>query len=242
MGSGTWLSTNHRLTSTTFHTPFGRYRWRRLPFGISSAPEVFQRKMHKLVEGLSGIEVVADDFIVVGCGNTIEEANRDLDKNLVKFLERCKEQDVKLNTDKLALRQNEVPFIGHVATHKGLRIDPAKVRAINEMPSPTDKAGVQRLLGLAQYLGKFLPHLSDITKPLRELTQNDVEWVWGDVEWGVGRRRVGVGRRRVGVGRCRVGVGRRRVGVGRCRVGVGRRRVGVGRALQSCVTTTSKRR
>ena len=165
---------------TTFHTPFGRYRWRRLPFGISSAPEVFQRKMHELVEGLSGIEVVADDFIVVGCGNTIEESNRDHDKNLVKFLERCKEQDVKLNTDKLALQQNEVPFIGHVATDKGLRIDPAKVRAINEMPSPTDKAVVQRLLGLAQYLGKFLPHLSDITKPLRELTQNDVEWVWGD--------------------------------------------------------------
>ena len=46
------------------------------------------------------------------------------------------------------------------------------------MPAPTDKAGVQRLLGLAQYLSKFLPRLSDITKPLRELTQNEVEWTW----------------------------------------------------------------
>ena len=128
---------------TTFNTPFGRYRWRRLPFGVSSAAEVFQRKMHELVEGMTGIEVI------VGCGTTIQEATADHDKVLVKFLERCKEQGVKLNTDKLNLRPKEVPFIGHVATDQGLRVDPAKVRAIIEMPAPTDKAGVQRLLGLA---------------------------------------------------------------------------------------------
>ena len=50
------------------------------------------------------------------------------------------------------------------------------------MPAPTDKARVQRLLGLAQYLSKFLPRLSDITKPLRELTQNEVEWTWGTAQ------------------------------------------------------------
>ena len=162
----------------TFNTPFGRYRWQRLPFGVSSAPEVFQRKMHELVEGMSGIEVVADDFIIVDCGTTIEEATADHDKVLVKFLERYKERGVKLNTDKLNLRQTEVPFIGHVATDQGLRVDPAKVRAIIEMPAPTDKAGVQRLLGLTQYLSKFLPRLSNITKPLRELTQTNAQWVW----------------------------------------------------------------
>ena len=163
---------------TTFNNPFGRYCWRRLPFGVSSAPEVFQHKMHELVEGMSGIEVVADDFIIVGCGTTIEEATADHDKVLVKFLERCKERSVKLNTNKLNLRLTEVPFIRHVATDQGLRVDPAKVRAIIEMPAPTDKAGVQRLLGLAQYLSKFLPRLSNITKPLRELTQTNVQWVW----------------------------------------------------------------
>ena len=50
-----------------------------------------------------------------------------------------------------------------MATDKGLEVDPAKVRAISEMPAPTDKLGVQRLLGLAQYLAKFLPHLSDVS-------------------------------------------------------------------------------
>ena len=67
---------------TTFHTPFGRYRYKRMPFGICSAPEVFQKKMHELIEGLHGIEVVADDFVVVGYGNTVDEANVDHDKRL----------------------------------------------------------------------------------------------------------------------------------------------------------------
>ena len=71
-----------------------------------------------------------------------------------------------------------MPFIGQIATSQGLRVDPYKVQVIMEMPPPTDVAAVQHLLGLAQYLSKFLPHLPDITKPLRELTQRDTVWVW----------------------------------------------------------------
>lgn len=72
--------------------------------------------MHELVEGLSGIEVVDDYFIVVGCGNALEQAIHHHDKILMLFLDRYKEHGFKLNTDKLTLRQNEVPFIAHVAT------------------------------------------------------------------------------------------------------------------------------
>lgn len=165
---------------TTFNTPFGRYRWLRMPFGIRSAPEVFQRKMHELIEGIPNVEVVADDFVVVGYGTTKEEATKDHDKNLCAFLQRCESKGLKLNIDKLQLRKTEVPFIGHVATGTDLRVDPTKVKAIRDMPAPTDKAGVQRLLSLVQYLSKFLPNLSDMTKPLRDLTQQDVEWCWED--------------------------------------------------------------
>ena len=167
---------------TTFNMPFGRYQWKRMPFGIRSAPEVFQRKMHELIEGLPHVEVVADDFVVVGFGETQEQATRDHDKNLMEFLQLCLDRGLKLNIDKLKLRQTEVSFIGHVATGDGLRVDPAKVKAIRDMPPPTDKAGVQRLLGLVQYLSKFLPNLSDMIKPLRELTQQDIEWCWGDAQ------------------------------------------------------------
>ena len=163
---------------TTFNTPFGRYRWKRMPFGICSAPEVFQRRMHELIEGLSGVEVIADDFVAVGFGDTVEDAEKDHDRNLEAFLHRCAARGVKLNADKVRLRLHKVPFIGHVATDQGLSVDPDKVHAILEMPQPTDVAAVRRLLGMAQYLSKFLPHLADITKPLRELTQKDTEWVW----------------------------------------------------------------
>ena len=167
---------------TTFNTPFGRYRWKRMPFGISSAPEVFQRKMNELVSDLKGIEVIADDFVVVGYGETHEEAVADHDRNLNAFLQRCEERGVALNAQKLCLRESEVPFIGHITTSKGLCIDPAKVKAIQKMPAPTDKAGVQRVLGMVQYLSKFLPNLADITKPLRDLTQKDVPWTWGPAQ------------------------------------------------------------
>ncbi len=134
--------------------------------------------MHELIEGLYGVEVIADDFAAVGFGDILEEAIPDHDKNLEAFIERCEERGVRLNAEKVKLSRQEVPFIGHLATSKGLCVDPTKVRAIREMPQPKYAAAVQRLLGLAQYLSKFMPHLSDITKPLRELTQKDTDWVW----------------------------------------------------------------
>ena len=78
----------------------------------------------------------------------------------------------------MKLRRSSVPFIGHIASAEGLRPDPAKVEAINRMPKPSDVRAIQRLLGLAQYLAKFLPKLSDITKTLRDLTLKGATWNW----------------------------------------------------------------
>ena len=167
---------------TTFHTPFGRYRWCRMPFGISLAPEVFQRRMHELIEGLSGTEVVADDFVVAGFGDTLEEAFRDHNKNLVAFLQRCSASGVKLAMEKLQLCLEEVPLIGHYATKSGLKIHPEKVRAVLEMPRPTDVKSLLRFNGTVQYLAKFLPGLSDMAHPLRQLTRKDAEWVWSETQ------------------------------------------------------------
>ena len=100
------------------------------------------------------------------------------DRNLAAFLQRCTDRGIHLNADKIKLRQHEPPFIGHIASDKGLRAAPTKIRAIREMPPPTEVAGVQRLLGMIQYLSKFLPSLSDMTKPLRELTGKEVAWAW----------------------------------------------------------------
>ena len=77
---------------TTMNTPFGRYRWLRMPFGINSAPEVWQQRMHELVEGLTGVEVIADDFLVCGFGDTNEAAIANHDQNLKAFLRRARER------------------------------------------------------------------------------------------------------------------------------------------------------
>ena len=72
---------------TTFNTPLGRFLWLRMPFGISYAPEIWQRKMHEAIEGLQGVEVIGDDFLVCGFGDTVDEAAKDHDQNLTALIQ-----------------------------------------------------------------------------------------------------------------------------------------------------------
>ena len=177
---GFWHITLDPVSSllTTFNTPFGRFRWCRMPFGIASAPEVFQRRMHQIIEGLNGVEVIADDFLVYGRGATHELATHDHDQNLEEFLKRCKQNNIVLNAEKMKLRLREVPFIGHVLTADGLQSSPERVRAVREMPVPEDKQAVRRFIGLVQYLAKFMPKLSEMTAPLRDLMKDENDFIW----------------------------------------------------------------
>uniref|UniRef100_A0A3P9J671 ribonuclease H n=1 Tax=Oryzias latipes TaxID=8090 RepID=A0A3P9J671_ORYLA len=155
----------------TFNTPFGRYRFKRLPFGISSAPEVFQRCIARHLEGLEGVVNVIDDILV--WGENIEQH----DGRLRQLLDRIRKINLKLNKSKCKIRMTEITYIGHVLSEQGLKPDPEKVQAIQNMPAPEDKAALQRFTGLLQYLSKFIPNLSDISAPLRKLEGN-VEWHW----------------------------------------------------------------
>ena len=91
---------------------------------------------------MTNVEVIADDFVVVGYGEMQEEAIRNHDDYLVAFLKLCKNRGLKLNMEKIRLRQKGVSFIGHMATDTGLRFDPAKGKPIVEMPAPMHKTGV----------------------------------------------------------------------------------------------------
>ncbi|KAL9964865.1 hypothetical protein ACROYT_G028567 [Oculina patagonica] len=163
---------------TTFWTPFGRFRWLRMPFGISTALEDFQRWQHEVLEGLPGVEVIADDILVYGSGDTKEQADLDHDRNLIGVLERARLCNLKLNKQKLKLRLTEVPYMGHLLTSDGLRPDPQKVQAVIDMPKPDGIKAVQRFLGFVNYLSKFLPHISGVCEPLRRLTDKDSVWCW----------------------------------------------------------------
>ena len=163
---------------TTFWTPFGRYRWLRMPFGISSAPEEYQRRQQEILEGLKGVEVIADDILVIGSGITDSDAVKDHDRNLKALLQRARESNLKLNKKKLKLRLPQVPYMGHLLTADGLKPDEEKIKAVKDMPKPASKQDVQRFLGFVNYLSKFAPHLSDVCEPLRRLLDKDAIWTW----------------------------------------------------------------
>ena len=162
---------------TTFWTPFGRYRYLRMPQGISSAPEEYQRRQNEALAGLNGVEVIADDILCYGSGENIEDALKDHDSNLLNLLDRARSINLKLNK-KLRLRLDQVTYMGHSFTSEGLRPDPMKVEAIASMPRPDDKKAVQRLLGCVNYLSRFMPTISEVSEPLRKLTEKNAMFVW----------------------------------------------------------------
>ena len=167
---------------TTMHTSYGRYRWLRLPFGISSAPDEFQMRLATALEGLEGIINVADDILVYREGHTYDEAEKDHDRRFIALMERCLVKHLKLNPTKLKFKLKETLFMGNIISDTGLRADPAKVNAVTDMPTPRDKAAVLRFIGMVNYLSPFCKNLSTIIKPLRALTQNDSAFIWSEVQ------------------------------------------------------------
>ena len=163
---------------TTFWTPFGRYCYLRMSFGVNLAPEEFECKLHEKLNDLPGTEVLRDDILGVGYGETQEEAEANHDYNLRRLLNRARRVKLKLNKDKMNLRKTEVKYMGQVITRDGLKPDPAKVSAIQDMPKPTSKKELMTLLGFVSYLSKFLPRPSDVVQPLRELTTKNAQFLW----------------------------------------------------------------
>ena len=109
---------------TTFDTPYGRYRWKRLPFGVSVASEIFQKRLNQALDRLDGLLTVHDDMVIYGVGNTEDQATADHNTKLQQFLQRCKEKGVKLKKKKLQLLCKEIPYMGHLVTADGLKPDP----------------------------------------------------------------------------------------------------------------------
>ena len=156
----------------TFITPFGRYRYRRLPFGISSAPEVYHKTVSQIFDGMVGVSTFADDIIV--WGRTREEH----EKNLRAVLDRIKAKNLKLNKDKCELFCQELTFIGDRVGADGVKVDPEKVKVVQNMKEPQNKKDLQQFLGMVNYLMKWIPNCATKTAPLRHLLLEKNAWVW----------------------------------------------------------------
>ena len=158
---------------TTFITPFGRFHFNRLPFGITSALEHFQRRMTEVVGDIEGVVCLVDDILV--SGKTQEEH----DQRLVTVLSRLNDAGITLGSEKCEINKTSVRFLGQLVDETGVKPDPEKVRAICQMSPPKNVMEVRRFLGMINQLSKFSPHLANLTKPLRDLLSSKNQWSWG---------------------------------------------------------------
>lgn len=155
-----------------FNTPFGRMKFNRLPFGISCASDVAQKMVNENFGDIENVTPVHDDLIIGGA--TQEEH----DIALLKVLQRARERNIKFNFKKLQLCVDEVKYMGELVNKYGYAPDPSKITAISNLPRPSCKKGLQRFLGLVNFLCRYVPNMSKINAPLRELLRNDVPWQW----------------------------------------------------------------
>ena len=173
--SGFWqvpLTKSSRLL-TTFITPSGRYHFNKLPFGISSAPELFQKRMSAILCDLEGVVCQMDDILVFG------KDQAEHDGRLTAVLKRIESSGVTLNPEKCEFSRRKLSFLGHIINEAGVQADPDKTSAIREMKPPTNIPELRRFMGMVNQLGKFSSHLAEITQPLRELLSKKSSWLWG---------------------------------------------------------------
>ncbi|KAL2098399.1 hypothetical protein ACEWY4_007606 [Coilia grayii] len=163
---------------TTFITPFGRYCFTCLPFGINIAPEIFQRKMHELLEGLEGVAGYMDDVIVHGK----DKATHD------RHLQSTEQAGLKLNKEKCVYAQPQLRFLGHIVDANGIRADTKKVRAIRELEVPTNVHELKRAMGMINYMSKYIPDMATVPSPLYDLLKGKTAWTWDQPQQRAFRR------------------------------------------------------
>ena len=160
---------------TTFGTEYGRFRFTIMPFGITVAGDVFQRKLDTIFGNLSQVACIADDIIIMG----YKADHSDHDTAFTRLLQTARENNVKLNFEKLQYKQTQVDFFGETYTTDGHKPSSDKVKAITNMPQPANKKELQSFIGMVNYLGKFTPRLSELAECLRDLIRINVPFQWG---------------------------------------------------------------
>ena len=148
---------------TIINTHKGLFRYNRLPFGIASAPSIFQRVMDTLLQGIPGVCVYIDDILVAG--STEEEHLA----RLSEVLKRLAESGMRLKQEKCSFLLSSVEYLGHTISKEGLKTSDSKVKAISNAQAPSNVSELRSFIGLVNYYGKFLPDLATTLTPLYDL-------------------------------------------------------------------------
>ncbi len=154
--------------------PLGRFEFLVMPFGLINASRTFQRVMTKILEDVISkiCYVYIDDVIIFA--NTIEEFIERFNIITEKF----RQAGLKLETSKCKFLQEEIKFLGHIISEKGIQVDAEKIEAIKKFPTPKNPKNIKEFLGLAGYYRRFIQNFADIAKPLTTLLQKDKEFKW----------------------------------------------------------------
>jgi len=157
---------------TVFASHVGLQRYKRLNFGVSVAPEIFQNEIRQALQGLKKTLNISDDIIVHG------KTRQEHDKNLEALLQRLQEKGLTLNRRKCEFGQSKLKFYGYIFSDSGISPDPQKVAAIQNIDRPKNQAEIRSFLGITNYVSRFIRDYSTISEPLRRLTQDKVAFEW----------------------------------------------------------------
>ena len=159
---------------TAFSTPLGHYQFKRMPYGLKGAPACFQRLMNNVLCGLQGSKVFVymDDIVVFG--RSLEEHN----EKLRQVFGRLREHNLKLQPEKCEFLRDELGYLGHVISERGIFPDPSKIDSVKNFPIPKNPKEVKSFLGLAGYYRRFIKDFAKIAKPLTNLLKKNTIFTW----------------------------------------------------------------
>ncbi|XP_062713807.1 uncharacterized protein K02A2.6-like [Aedes albopictus] len=157
---------------TTFLAEDGMYRFTRLMFGVNCAPEIFQREMVRILEGIDNIIVFIDDILIFA--ETLES----LRKTVSKVLQVLRENNLTLNQEKCEYDQTRIKFVGHLLDADGFHIDDEKIKSVRRFREPTTLSELRSFLGLTTFLSPYLENYANVTSPLWAATATKA-WLWG---------------------------------------------------------------
>lgn len=156
----------------TINTHRGLFVFNRLPFGVKSAPAIFQQVMDSMLTGLEGTVAYLDDILVMGSNQ------EDHKKNLFAVLKRIEDFGFHINLEKCDFEMREIKYLGMIIDEKGRRPDPEKIESIVKMPPPKNTKELKSLLGMINYYGTFIKELYRLRPPLDSLLRKDAKWIW----------------------------------------------------------------
>lgn len=159
----------------TFGTPFGNFRYMRMPFGIKTGPKIFQKMNFENFGDIDGVIIYFDDLLIVG------RTREDHDSVLKKVLDRAREKNVRFNPNKVQIGLEEVKYFGHIFSLNSVKPDPERIEAIKNISRPKNKKDLHTFLGVINYVQMFIPNVSEKTAPLRELIKKNVIFQWTEL-------------------------------------------------------------